>query len=265
MQTVGKTPSTVGVTKGPCKRWLRSLLLGSGLLLCAWSLNGWAYDFKPSEAEFLAWPKFCQVVYVRTTIGRSSRFSSLVSSGDQSVSSITGGLPFGGVGMHHYCAGMTWLSRARMTSNPRQRDAALNRARAETNYTLERVRPTHHFFPRTVVQMAQILYELGEMDGAFELLDEGIASKPSEPTAYGTKAILLLKQGDARGARLVLESGIRLSEHPTPNLHYNLGLVLLKLDEAESALVQAREAYRLGYPLPGLRRMLETRGYSVSD
>lgn len=39
-------------------------------------------------------------------------------------------------------------------------------------------------------------------------------------------------------------------------LHYNLGLLYLKMDNKEDALVHAKKAYKLGYPLQGLKKKL---------
>ena len=40
------------------------------------------------------------------------------------------------------------------------------------------------------------------------------------------------------------------------NLYYNMGLIYLDLKEYEKALNYAHQAYRLGFPLPGLRDRL---------
>lgn len=44
------------------------------------------------------------------------------------------------------------------------------------------------------------------------------------------------------------------------NVHYNLGLLLLKLGENSAALKHGQAAYSLGYPLPGLREKLQKLG-----
>lgn len=48
-------------------------------------------------------------------------------------------------------------------------------------------------------------------------------------------------------------------------VHYNLGLLYFKMGEYAKALASARVAYAGHYPLPGLRRKLEARGYSLED
>lgn len=45
--------------------------------------------------------------------------------------------------------------------------------------------------------------------------------------------------------------------------HYNVGLVYFKMGQYEDALASAKEAYALEFPLPGLRRMLQEKGYEL--
>lgn len=46
-----------------------------------------------------------------------------------------------------------------------------------------------------------------------------------------------------------------------PELHYNLGLLLVNLKKYEEAKSYAQKAYQAGYPLPGLKRQLTELGY----
>ena len=41
------------------------------------------------------------------------------------------------------------------------------------------------------------------------------------------------------------------------NLHYNIGLTYFELKDYDNALVHAKRAYELGFPLPGLRNKLQ--------
>jgi len=51
----------------------------------------------------------------------------------------------------------------------------------------------------------------------------------------------------------------------SPEVHYNMGLLYLKLGDDEKALSHARKAYAGQYPLQGLRRKLAEKGYVVTD
>lgn len=48
-------------------------------------------------------------------------------------------------------------------------------------------------------------------------------------------------------------------------VHYNLGLLYLETGQIELAKEQAIEAYRLGYPLPGLKRKLKESGVDLDQ
>ena len=47
--------------------------------------------------------------------------------------------------------------------------------------------------------------------------------------------------------------------------HYNLGLLLVRIDKLERAAEAAATAYKLGYPLSGLKRQLARRGVRIED
>lgn len=49
------------------------------------------------------------------------------------------------------------------------------------------------------------------------------------------------------------------------NSHYNHALTLIKLEEYQEAEQHAKIAYKLGYPLPGLRKQLQKHGYCKSN
>ena len=51
----------------------------------------------------------------------------------------------------------------------------------------------------------------------------------------------------------------------SPEAHYNYGLLLVDQKKYKEALEQARRAYELGYPLPGLRKRLQEAGYALND
>lgn len=55
------------------------------------------------------------------------------------------------------------------------------------------------------------------------------------------------------------QAAVRLMDHSS-EAHYNLGLLYLRLGQTDKAVEEARRAYELGYPLPGLRDQLIERG-----
>ncbi|MFW2132513.1 tetratricopeptide repeat protein [Ectothiorhodospira haloalkaliphila] len=70
--------------------------------------------------------------------------------------------------------------------------------------------------------------------------------------------------GNRAEARTHLKRAAELSPE-NPEVRYNVGLLLFRYGEHDAAYGHAKEAYAMGYPLPGLRNMLERAGYSLDD
>ncbi len=51
----------------------------------------------------------------------------------------------------------------------------------------------------------------------------------------------------------------------SPEVHYNMGLLYLKMADYEAARAHAEKAYAGQYPLQGLRRKLAEKGYTLKD
>ena len=82
---------------------------------------------------------------------------------------------------------------------------------------------------------------------------------PEDGTVQMLYGIYVLRKGDAAGAIKRFKRSEELSGE-SANLHYNTGLAYLDLHDYDNALDQARAAYRLGFPLPGLRNKLQEVG-----
>ena len=82
---------------------------------------------------------------------------------------------------------------------------------------------------------------------------------PDDGTVLMIHGIYTLRKGDARAAIAKFKRSEELSG-PNANLHYNLGLAYLEVRDYDNALDRARSAYRLGFPLPGLRNKLQEAG-----
>lgn len=72
-------------------------------------------------------------------------------------------------------------------------------------------------------------------------------------------ASYLSKAGKRVEALSQLNEAARLGSD-SANANYNMGLIFYDLKEYEKALYHAHEAYRLGFPLPGLRDKLKRAG-----
>ncbi len=75
-------------------------------------------------------------------------------------------------------------------------------------------------------------------------------------TAYG---LYLIKRNKPQAAVEQLESALALAGDDA-NVHYNLGLAFVDLKQYDKALARAHAAYRMGFPLPGLKNKLQRAG-----
>jgi predicted negative regulator of RcsB-dependent stress response len=167
-----------------------------------------AFNFVPTEAEFMAWPDYCRVAYVNTNVGKSTSYRTHVTRAEEiSAKRVLGDTSFGGVGVHHYCAGMTLLSRAKIATDSQRRMADLDHAQRETAYTLERTKPDHHMYSAVATQMALIEFEQGNEENALALLGKVIAANPGQEMAYTAKASIYYRSGQYDLARDILEQG----------------------------------------------------------
>lgn len=86
-----------------------------------------------------------------------------------------------------------------------------------------------------------------------------MAFKPDDGMVRMIYAIYLHKKGDLNGALQRYEEAI--DDMPgSSEAHYNLGLLYTDLKRYPEALAEAKRAYSLGYPLPGLQLRLKRLG-----
>ena len=221
--------------------------------------NVYAYNFAPTEAEWYAWPDYCQARYVTTNIGAKSKWVNKVGPAQQAAAKSFLGKR-GILGVHHYCAGIAWLNRARMETDPYQRKYKLKKAFGETMYSFERLPESHHMIAPMAVQLAAARYEAGETDDAMSWLDRAIQANPKNPMPYSAKAVIQRKSKRLDLAKQTLLEGNEAVGGTSAEICYNLGLILFELGEVDAAAQYAKEAYRLGYPLPGLKNKLVRAG-----
>ncbi|OEY69982.1 tetratricopeptide repeat protein [Rheinheimera salexigens] len=82
---------------------------------------------------------------------------------------------------------------------------------------------------------------------------------PNDPNVLLIQAITQHKQKDYQGAKVSYLKALAIKPDAA-EVHYNLGLLLIKLGETREALNHAHSAYALGYPLSGLRDKLQSQG-----
>jgi tetratricopeptide (TPR) repeat protein len=85
--------------------------------------------------------------------------------------------------------------------------------------------------------------------------------KPSDYRVYHIYGNYLFRRGDYKGS---IENYMKsLSIRDSAEVHYNLGLAYLKLEDVKKAEFHARKAYSKKYPLLGLKNMLIERQVSI--
>ena len=89
--------------------------------------------------------------------------------------------------------------------------------------------------------------------------ERAIVFSPDDGRVYMLFGIYLLRKGSPETAVRALNKAQELSTEDA-NLDYNLGLAYFSLKDYDKSLRHAHEAYRLGFPLPGLRDMLKRAG-----
>ena len=72
-------------------------------------------------------------------------------------------------------------------------------------------------------------------------------------------ASYLAKNGKGNDALKYLNDAADLGEE-SANLYYNIGLIYLDLKQYDKSLENAHRAYKMGFPLPGLRDRLKKAG-----
>lgn len=135
------------------------------------------------------------------------------------------------------------------------------RAAGDIDYTL-RAFPNH---PRALLAMVKVAERektdkpVGSRYTVECWFDRAIRFQPQDGRVRMLFGFYLIRRGKPDEAVKQLEEARALSGEDA-NVHYNLGLAYAELNLYDKALAHAHEAYRLGFPLPGLRKKLERAG-----
>lgn len=94
-----------------------------------------------------------------------------------------------------------------------------------------------------------------------------MAFAPKDGVVRMIYGVYLQRQGKYQAALKRYQQAEKLiARSRSAELHYNMGLLYFKMKDYGKARKQAKQAYAIGYPLPGLRRQLEAVGqWSSSD
>ena len=228
-----------------------------GLLSARSSLAYW--DFLPTPLEWASWPQYCQAQYQWVNNGYyqeyASRFPTSVVDGWRSR---MGAETF--IHLHHYCASVIYLNRARVTAARQDKRALLQRAYDDAVYTFARADPAGLLYPTIAGTLAEIQAEQGDKAQAMETLNASIRAQPDRPQPYLLLAFAERKQGRLDQAKQTLEKATATVGEDSVELQYNLGLINLELGDVDEAVENAKRAYAKDYPLPGLQHKLKKLG-----
>jgi tetratricopeptide (TPR) repeat protein len=132
----------------------------------------------------------------------------------------------------------------------------------DLSYTI-RAFPNHH---RALYSLIQYQLAGGKrIEAAPEcFLDRAIEFAPNDARVYLLYGIYLHRLGKQE---MALEKYARAEELSpnNPEIHYNIALLYIDMNEMAEAVDYAKNAYSLGYPLPGLRNRLMAQGYSLAE
>jgi tetratricopeptide (TPR) repeat protein len=132
---------------------------------------------------------------------------------------------------------------------------------ADIAYTL-RAFPNHH---QALMTMGNWSLKVGRnpaLGGQYTVecwFDRAIRFAPNDAMVKVVYGTYLIKRGKAKEAVDQLEAALA-EAGDNANVHYNLGLAYVDLKRYDKALESAHAAYRLGFPLPGLKNKLQRVG-----
>lgn len=113
--------------------------------------------------------------------------------------------------------------------------------------------------PNALLLMGKLLLKENKHQEATGYFDRAIRMYPTHAATYTAYGVFLHRAGKLREAVAQYQEALKL-DPGSAETHYDLGLAYLDLREYPLANQHAHTAYRLGYPLPGLRQRLQHAG-----
>lgn len=223
-----------------------------------------AYHFVPSDLEWAAWPQYCKARYVTTGIGETQKWSGDLSRAEiETQRNLIGDPSF--IHVHHYCAGLAWMMRARLEGNAERRALMLKSANSEVSYTFTRIPPSSPIYATVAVNLAQIRRDQGNPKDGIQYIEKAIEASPNDYRGYLGLALLYRDVKDLAQARDALLRGDAAVGGQSNELQYTLGLIYIELGDFDNAVECAKKVYENGYPLPGLQDKLKRAGRWPAD
>src|SRR4051794_31957855 len=159
----------------------RTALASAALVLaCLLPTLVHAYSFEPTDLEWASWPEYCKARYVTTNIGEGSKLSQHYPQTQVANQRRAIGEP-SFLHVHHYCAGIIWLSRAKVEANADRRKSYLEYANTEISYTFDRIPDSSPIYPTVAVNMGRARLERGQPEDAIAAVEHAVETHPQDP------------------------------------------------------------------------------------
>lgn len=237
-------------------------ILISAIMLCCffYSNKTLAFGVELTNVEFKMLHRTCQLFYASTGAGRRFGFSANFSEPELRQANIqaekTGGA-------WHYCAGIALLNRAQHTSQPQKKLGVLKHALEEIDFTARNIQPDNSMYGEVHLNRARALFQLDQTEKSREVLNKLIQTHPRYVPGYIELARQHDKQGKTSQAIEILNKVDPELQRSSADFNYFIGMYYFKTKNYEKAKYHAKAAYAMGYPLPGLRRMLREKGHAI--
>jgi tetratricopeptide (TPR) repeat protein len=219
--------------------------------------DGWG--FVPTALDWQTWPMYCRVQYsyINHTANDYGRYYS--DSEIASWRSVIGEKTF--IALHHYCAAMIFIRQWKAETNPQNKKYLLGRALDDGEFSYVRTDSSSIVYPSVASVLAQAKFANGNTQEAIDMLRRAIDAQPKSFPAYATLSQHYRSEHDLPMALKVLGEADAATQGQDAEVQYNLGLLNLESGNTDAAVENARRAYALGYPLPGLKTKLAKLGH----
>lgn len=239
------------------------LFVAGSLNLLSQSALAQTSKFVPSETEWVLWPPYCKARYVDIPLGQSTEYADRISR--QEIDAIETTLwPNTFRAIHHYCFGIGYMMRAKRASpiaDPTTYNFLLRKVVIEVEFTFQRMELADPLAADVGYLLAQAHSMLDESDKAVEVLEKVIAAQPEMSGPYIALALLYRSENNLQKSLDTLELALNRVASVSAELYYTAAIAYIDADDLETAQRFATEAYKLGYPLPGLKNRLANLGY----
>jgi tetratricopeptide (TPR) repeat protein len=220
------------------------------------SSNANAFTFIPSEQEFARWSDKCRALYLSTTVGKKSKYHDRVPwsivTKYRNAANRYGGGPW------HYCSGLSYRDQAKSTfGNKKKRAGLFKRSIEEVTYTYRTIKKREPWAAEIGVTLGALYRETNQHDKALDVLDEVVQMHSRYIPAYSSRALVLKDMDKVKEAISFLEGIDPEIRESSSEINYFLGIFYADLKDIDNAKRYAEIAYKLGYPLPGLKNKIQ--------